>query len=351
MVACSQLRADAVNLLEFLNTYPTEKAVIDAWITHTYPGGVSCSRCGSKHVYQRADRFKSFNCRHCGTTFSVTAGTMFHRTRIDLRYWFYAIYKIAYAARKGISANQIHRECKISYPSAWGMLKKIREAMAREELPEFGPVTEADETFVGGKPRRLNSKWVYSTRQETKKIPVLTLYDRQSGLASARVATISREGKRLSAKQLAVNILEKVRRDSIVLSDENPGYQILSRLGYTHLSVPHNRRYVAEDRFTHVNGCESFHAPIKRSFMGVYHSMSAKYLPLYMAEAQFRWNTRTLEPADRLAKILVLGGEGRRSPEPEWVQRREAVEREQAEQRVELERKRRVRGDGQMELF
>ena len=90
---------------------------------------------------------------------------------------------------------------------------------------------------------------------------------------------------------------------------------------------------------------------IKRAFMGVYHSMSAQYPPLYMSDCQSRGITRGMEPEERLVKILTLGGEGRRPPEPERIQRREEIDRRQAEERIELERKRRIHDDGQIELF
>jgi transposase-like protein len=42
----------------------------------------------------------------------------------------------------------------------------------------------------------------------------------------------------------------------------------------------------------HTNTIEGFWSLFKRSIVGSFHQVSKKYLPLYIAEAQFRYNNR-----------------------------------------------------------
>ena len=44
------------------------------------------------------------------------------------------------------------------------------------------------------------------------------------------------------------------------------------------------------DGMAHTNGVESVWAVLKRGFYGIYHSFSAKHLPLYLSEFVFRLN-------------------------------------------------------------
>ena len=67
-------------------------------------------------------------CRGCGYQGSVTAETIFHKTRVPLSDWFWAIYRLS-QGKKGISALQLSREIGVSYPTAWRMAHKIRKAM------------------------------------------------------------------------------------------------------------------------------------------------------------------------------------------------------------------------------
>lgn len=42
----------------------------------------------------------------------------------------------------------------------------------------------------------------------------------------------------------------------------------------------------------HTNTIEGFWSQFKRSVVGTFHKVTAKYLPLYVAECEFRYNNR-----------------------------------------------------------
>jgi hypothetical protein len=90
--------------------------------------------------------------------FSVQVGTIFEDSHIPLAKWIAAFHMIC-ASKKGVSALQLQRSLGLgSYRSAWHMAHRIRHAMRSEPLRKLLGVVEADETYIGGKPRKLNPK-------------------------------------------------------------------------------------------------------------------------------------------------------------------------------------------------
>jgi transposase-like protein len=82
---------------------------------------------------------------------SVTAGTVFHKTKLPLSYWFWAIFLVA-NDKRGISAMTLARFLDVSYPTAWLMLKKIREAMAaRNAQYQLAGLVQVDDAYFGGR--------------------------------------------------------------------------------------------------------------------------------------------------------------------------------------------------------
>jgi len=113
------------------------------WKDLMHPSGVVCLRCGSSRVYSRNDRIKDYNCRACGTTFSIFCNTIFHKSRVEMRTWFYAIHRLtSRESRFGYPALHFQKEVQVSYPTAWKILNKLRDVMVlvlenSEEATEY----------------------------------------------------------------------------------------------------------------------------------------------------------------------------------------------------------------------
>ncbi len=56
----------------------------------------------------------------------------------------------------------------------------------------------------------------------------------------------------------------------------------------------HSQEYVRyeNNELIHTNGCENVWVLFERGVVGVFHKVSAKYLPLYLNEFEFRFNNR-----------------------------------------------------------
>jgi hypothetical protein len=112
-----------------------------------WPAGFRCPICGSGEEWVTGRGL--WMCRQCGRQTSVTAGTIFHRSRYPLRTWFAAAWFVC-AQKNGASALGLQRVLGFgSYETAWAWMHKLRRAMVRPEL--LSGTVELDETFVGGR--------------------------------------------------------------------------------------------------------------------------------------------------------------------------------------------------------
>lgn len=108
--------------------------------------GFKCPRCGGPGCGYIAAR-RVHECAVCAYQCSVTAGTIFHKTRTPLVSWFWAIYRMSHD-KKGISAMQLAKEIGVSYPTAWLMLHKIRKAMSdRDQRYRLSGLVEVDRSM------------------------------------------------------------------------------------------------------------------------------------------------------------------------------------------------------------
>jgi hypothetical protein len=139
-----------ISLLDFQNQFPDEQSCLEYLLKMRWPNGAECSECEGKRLDLIRSR-KVYECRLCHHQTSVTAGTIFHRTRTPFRKWFWAIFLIG-TSKKGVPALYLQRQLGISYRAAWMMGLKIRHAMIeREELYTLTGTVQTDEIFIGGK--------------------------------------------------------------------------------------------------------------------------------------------------------------------------------------------------------
>ena len=90
--------------------------------------------------------------------FKVTHGTVFQGTQIPLQKWFMAIALIL-NAKKGISSYQMERDLDLNQRTAWFLLTRIRAEMVdKTNSILLKGIIEADETYIGGRPRKENKK-------------------------------------------------------------------------------------------------------------------------------------------------------------------------------------------------
>jgi transposase-like protein len=84
-------------------------------------------------------------CNNCNTAFSVTVGTVFHRTHLPLQKWFKAV-SLVRDAREPISARSLAVELGINKNTAWRLNRRIGVALLepsqRDHLLEIADIHE-----------------------------------------------------------------------------------------------------------------------------------------------------------------------------------------------------------------
>jgi len=144
------MKMEQVSFFEWQERYGNEAACIDALRTIRCPEGFQCPKCGH-HAASLISTRRLHQCSRCFHQVSVTAGTLFHSTKLPLVRWFWAIY-LASADKGGISALRLATFLGVSWLTAHRMLRKIRAAMGdRDRGYKLTDFIELDDAYVGGK--------------------------------------------------------------------------------------------------------------------------------------------------------------------------------------------------------
>lgn len=148
------------SIVEVYRRWPTKEDCIGHLEAVRWGESPTCPYCGADRVSHNRDSARSltasrWKCQRCLRSFSVTVGTIFHNSHIDLQRWFLLI-SLMLSAKKGLSAMQAARDLEMRRPTVWSMMHRVRKSLADNDGALLRGIVEMDETYVGGKPRRRN---------------------------------------------------------------------------------------------------------------------------------------------------------------------------------------------------
>jgi len=278
-----------LTVVDFERMFPDEEACCAYLVGRRWPKGVRCPRCGAEVSELKGNpwHWQCYNCApQTSYRFSHIAGTIFENTNKPLRDWFKVVHLMT-SAKKGISALQVMRYMGFgSYKTAWLMCHKVRTALIERDMDKLGGVVEVDETYVGGddKNRHLDKRYGTTGRGAGGKTPVVGAVKRKGNVVARVVENTKTETIEAFIRETVSN------RVSLLCTDAYSSYRRLGRK-YNHGTVDHTAGQHVVGAI-HTNTIEGFWSLIKRGIMGSFHKISPKYLPLYVAEFQFRYNNR-----------------------------------------------------------
>lgn len=250
-----------------------------------WPSGFVCPSCNYSGGWRLGDG--RFMCCGCGDRTSVTAGTIFDRTRTPLTVWFNACWMFA-TAKDGLSALGLKRTLEIgSYQTAWAMLHRLRSVLVRSGRERLSGSVQVDETYMGGEePGR------HGGRERGEKIltGIAVEVRNPKGIGRCRMARLADA----SASSLHQFVKDHVEPGATVITDGWPGYQGLNKLGYVHVRCSQRAaRARGEDPHKLLPAVHIVASLTKRWILGTHQgSVDEAHLTSYLNEFVFRFNRR-----------------------------------------------------------
>jgi transposase-like protein len=272
-----------------------------------WPNGPVCPHCENADATKigrlqgKTTRVGLRKCYVCRKPFTVRIGTIFEDSHLALRLWLQAIHLLC-SSKKGISTRQLQRTLGCGMKTAWFLGHRIRFAMAPGgdlgPLGGAGKTVEADETELA---RSRKTKRPADFRRKTHNPVVLSLVERGGNIRSATLDHNS-----------AMSVVRRnVHKDSRLVTDTATRYKYAPVA--SHEMVDHHKfEWVRGD--VHTNTLEGFFSVLKRGLVGVYQHVDKKHLDRYLAEFDFRQNTRAKLGIndEQRASLAVRGTQGKR---------------------------------------
>lgn len=282
-----------MNLLKFQEEFRTEKDCYEWLFLTRWPEGFKCPRCNHQE-YTLLENRSIYMCKGCRYQASLTAGTIFHKTKTPLLKWFWLIYRMA-TSKTGVSISEMQRELEVKeYKTIWVMAHKIRKAMSdRDANYKLKGLVEIDESFFGPKKEGKRGR---GAKGKTLVIVAVSTWTDSSGkekpgFAHAFVAndasaeTIENILRRISVPDYEIEpLITKIRTD---------GWRSYRRVS-KELGVIHHRVVLKDkkDLMKLLPWTHRLIANAKAVMHNPHHGVSEKHIQRYLSEACYRFNRR-----------------------------------------------------------
>lgn len=287
------MQVEITSFWDWQQHFSDERTCLQAIIKQRWPEGFRCPRCGHEKGWLLQTRHV-IECAYCHHHTSITAGTLFHNTKLPLVKWFWSIYWLS-SDKGSISALRLAKLIGVSWVTAQRMLRKLRIAMGdQNDLYKLIGTIELDDAFVGGRHAGKRGRGA-------------------EGKTAILVACEHNNGK---PGFVAMKVVESVTQDSVKQFAQQtiaPG-QILNTDAFAALKVLDEEHHhiakvtppkMASEWLPWVHIVIS---NFKSYLLGTYHGVSDRYVQEYLDEFCYRLNRRFWEEQipNRLLRLCVM---------------------------------------------
>jgi hypothetical protein len=272
-----------LSLLEFQDKFSSEETCREHLNKMRWPNGYVCRKCESEKVHYKPSR-REYQCQKCDTVQSLTAGTIFHRTKVPIRKWFWMIYLLS-TSKKAASTLYLSQQLKVSYPTAWSMRRKIQKAMVhRDEQYALGGNVEIDEIWVGGK-QTLEDRRDFGPNKTPFFIGVS-----EDKIGAPQFAKASELKTGYHCAEIEEAAKKAIPNPATIKADAHGAHQNMTREGHVVELSNQSKNPLATAE--HLHWLNIVTSNLKRYLLSTHHGTFPAYRKSYVSEFLYRFNRR-----------------------------------------------------------
>jgi hypothetical protein len=275
-------RVRGLSEAQFREAYGTEERCRAVVETLRWPEGFVCPLCGGTEGKWLSTRPK-IQCRACRHQVSLTAGTIFHATKLPLTTWFLAMWLIA-SAKNGISSVELGRRLGIKQTNAWALKQKIMAVMtAREDAKRLDGRIGMDDAYLGGhRPGKRG-------RGAAGKQPFVAMVSTSDDRRPRKIKLLPVKG--FGKKEVERLVSERLGSASRLVTDGLGCWTAAAATGLEHraMATGGGKRAAGWSPFRRVN---TTLGDVKAAITGTYRRISHEHAGRYLGSFAWRHNRR-----------------------------------------------------------
>ncbi len=245
-----------------------------------------CPYCKGKSIgLIRRDKLKCYSCRK---EWGIRKGSILEKLKTSLENVVMALKLFELE----ISAHKASKQLGLSYTTTLNLFDLFRKAIYYELEKDSSILegeVEMDESYFGGRRKGKRGRGAYN------KIPVFGILERDGKVKVEVVKNVTEE----TLLSLAI---KKVKRGSLIYTDQYRSYNGLVAMGFKHYRIDHSKKF--SNGKVYINGIEGFWSFAKERLMK-YHGISKDKFPLYLKELEYRYNMRNYDLFELLLKVIA----------------------------------------------
>jgi transposase-like protein len=284
-----------MNLIGFLREFPTEQACIKRFRDIKEKHIIVCERCGSTQHYWLEKKLMH-ECKKCKRRLSLRSGTFLANTKLSFQYWFLTLHLMT-ATKKCFSALEMQRQLGHKrYEPIFKMMHKIRSSMGkRDDTYRLTDMIEIDDAYIetctdnADKQQLRRGKGSQRQTKTTVMVESVLLNDLHTGKTTRQCRYFKMKvNPSEKASDMETLIRSCVTPDSIVFSDNSKAYVTLHKAVENHLIENSKTAFETQSlKWVHIAISN-----VKRTLLGIYHSINESYLQKYLDEFCYKLNRR-----------------------------------------------------------